>query len=549
MSKNDSLNESSKEDIQFNNIKKLLKDKNLNPKNIEDLQTLLNFTINPKYKKFNFEELIDFLLNYYTSENVSIFYKYFFQFCELSKLSYVKILLDNTIDVNCQNELGETPLHIAISKNDIELIKLLINYEPDTSLTTYRDNFTVMNYAEIFRNEIIIKMINELNENNNKKKIKTEIIDYINCDMNNIHNNLFKDTSSFISKNNINFDKIQNYSGEKMSIITDGDLNSSILTNHLNKNLQNSKLINLTENKNFNTQTIINESDFCEDLNPKEKKILILDKKKANEEKSPKILNEKCNKIKLSLKKEDNSIQNINLSINPSYIQSVTTCHTLNKEHNESPRVNNLSIKSLNKKENLFKFIEEINLPKKYADNLLDNGFDVLEVLISQTKNGTALTYQNLKDIGVKLPGERAKILIHLEEISGSFSFDLDKKVIYCNKINDDDKENDEYNSLYIFLKRINLTKYMINFTENGYYNVEILYIQMNSKQPLEEDILVNDLGINKFDAEKIIFNLIDSSKGYIRKQKKKNKESEYKTIIMEGNNGDIKSCEMCCIF
>jgi len=124
----------------------------------------------------------------------------------------------------------------------------------------------------------------------------------------------------------------------------------------------------------------------------------------------------------------------------------------LNKEHIESPIDNNLSLKSLNKKSNLFKFIEEINLPKKYADNLLDNGFDVLEVLISQTKNGTALTYQNLKDIGVKLPGERAKILIHLEEISGSFSFDLDKKVIYCNKINDDDKENDEYNSLYIFL-------------------------------------------------------------------------------------------------
>ena len=89
----------------------------------------------------------------------------------------------------------------------------------------------------------------------------------------------------------------------------------------------------------------------------------------------------------------------------------------------------------------------------------------------------------------------------------------------------------------------------MINFIENGYYNVEILYIQMNSKQPLEEDILVSDLGINKFDAEKIIFNLIDNSKPYIRKQRKKNKESEFKAIIMEGDIDDIKSCEMCCMF
>ena len=34
-----------------------------------------------------------------------------------------------------------------------------------------------------------------------------------------------------------------------------------------------------------------------------------------------------------------------------------------------------------------------------------------LEVLINQMKKGLALSYQNLKDIGINSPGDRAKIL------------------------------------------------------------------------------------------------------------------------------------------
>ena len=36
----------------------------------------------------------------------------------------------------------------------------------------------------------------------------------------------------------------------------------------------------------------------------------------------------------------------------------------------------NKKIKMKNKKENIFKFIKEINLPKEYANNLIDKGFD-----------------------------------------------------------------------------------------------------------------------------------------------------------------------------
>jgi ankyrin repeat protein len=553
MSKSNIKKESKKDDEQYKSIKKLLKGKNLNPKKANDLKTLLDLTLNPEIKKFNFEYLLTFLLKYMNSENEYLFYEYFFQSCELSKLSYIKILLENNIDINCQNELGETPLHIAISKNDIGLFKLLLNYEPNITLVTYKDNLTVMNYAEICRNAAMIDILKNLEQNNEKKrKIKAEIFDYINNDMNKINNKLFQDSGSFINNNISNIDKIQNYTGEKMSIITDGDLSSSIITNNLNKNGQSTKLLTPIDNKYINTQTIINESEFCDEISPKNKKILILNNKKDTNKINAKFLLKDFNKLKSSSNQKDENLNHCNrLSINPSYIQSLTTCHTLNKEHTESPIIINKSLNPLNKKSEIYKFITEINLPKEYTNNLIDNGFDALEVLISQTKKGTALTYQNLKEIGIKLPGERAKILIHLEELAGSFPYYLDTDVIYFNKnksIEDNDNKQYKNNSLYKFLSSINLEKYYNNFIDNGYYNAELLFIQINSKQPLDEEILINDIKLNRSDSENIIINLINNSKNYIDKQKKKeSNKSKISTIIIEENNN--KYCEMCISF
>lgn len=261
-----------KDNEQDKSIKKLLKEKNLNPEQPHDLKYLLSLTLRPKIKKFNFEYLLLFLLKYLNQANETIFYEYFFQSCELGKINNVKILLENGLSVNCQNNLGETPLHIAISKNDLELIKLLIKYEPYTNLSTDKDNLTVMNYAEIRGNKTIIKLINDLNEINIKKKIKSEIIDYINKDMNNMNGLDFSNISSLMNKND-DIDQIQNYNGEIMSIVNNEEASSSIINNHINKNVNIKSLKKINNNKdnikNTITQTIINESDFCEDISPK----------------------------------------------------------------------------------------------------------------------------------------------------------------------------------------------------------------------------------------------------------------------------------------
>jgi len=548
---NNSFKRSIKEIHNSSSIKSLLKEKNLNPKEINDLKYLLSLTINPNLKKFSYYKLdclLLFLLNYLNDDTLSLFTEFLFQSCELGSLSIVQILLENNLDINSRNELGETPLHIAIAKNDIELIKLLKEYKPKTNIETYKEGLTAMNYAEICGNKNIFTIIKRLNEENIKEEIKNDIKACINNDMDNI---IINDD---ISKN---FEQIQNFNGEKISIITDSDFNSS--NNNFNKN-NNCTCNSFYENKYINTQqTIINESDYNEDISPINKNIILFSKNKSDKKSlspnkqynisnSPSknsIINSNMKNSKeikcfsSSFKKK--SITN-NISINPSYIQSLTTCHTTNKENKE--------LYSSLKYSKIFEFITEINLPKEYAVNLIDNGFDNLDVLINQTKHGIALTYENLRDIGIKKPGERIKILIHLEEISDNFNFFFPEKIF----MDDLDLKN-ELNSLKIFLEKIEMNKFLNNFFKNGIYNVELLYIQMGSKQPLNENILVNDLGINKIDANKIIIKLYEKSRNYMNKMKIMNKRNNKKIkdindkIITYEESNKIKSCDMCILF
>ena len=544
-----------------NIIKKYIKEKNLNPKQPDDLKTLLSLNIN--HKKFSNESLLDFLLQYLNKSNESIFCNHLLESCEKGKLNNIKILLENGININCQNNKGETPLHIAILKKDIELINILVRYEPDTNLSTYIDNLTVKNYAENSENKYIIKIINDLDERNKKKIVKSEVMNYINEGMDNIDNINYSDISFLVNENN-NFNDIQNYNGEKISIITHEDESISSTINYKSKNSLKSGInLNYFENNATLNPTIVNESEFYEE-NPQKNDI------KTNNYNSkenaiaqnylrnndihnkffledfpnvPKQLEDlKCNSS--PLKKRDELNYNISSSINPSVVQSLTTAHSINKEQLESPLLNNKETKIISKKDQLFQFILEINLPKIYANYLLENGFDDLEVLISQARDGIALTNQHLKEIGITLPGERAKILIHLEELAGNFPFNLESNIIYSNK-NVENKDS----SLYIFFSSLNLEEYILKFKKSGYYNVELLYMQMISKYPITEDILINDFGMkNSEHIKKIMLNLKNRSQNYIHKLYKKNIDDKNNRTIIYENNPYMKSCGTCNI-
>jgi hypothetical protein len=209
-------------------------------------------------------------MKYFNDKNESLFYENFFHSCELGKISNIKILLENGLNVNYQNDLGETPLHIAISKNDIELIKILIDYEPDTSLSTDKEAYTALNYALIRGNKKIIKMIKDLDEKNRKKLIKSEIIDYINRDMNNINNNLSSENISNLVNIDSNFEEIQNYNGERMSVIIEEEQNNSnSMKKSESKNVNNCNSNIINKNDNTITKKILNLSDYNEGISPR----------------------------------------------------------------------------------------------------------------------------------------------------------------------------------------------------------------------------------------------------------------------------------------
>ena len=554
-----------KESEHYKKIKKSLKDKNLNPKKLEDLKDLLSLTLRDE---FNFDDLLIFLLKYITQKNEKIFYEYFFQSLELDKLNIIKILIDNGLNVNCQNDLGETPLHIAISKNNIELIKLLIKYEPKTNLLTYKDGLTATNYAKILGNKKIIKIIEDLNEKNKKKLIKSEIIDYINKDMNNLKSINIEDLNSFTNINN-NFDEIQNYNGEIISILSNEEKSNSIINKNVNKKIM---LNNKNKNCNINniTSKILNESELCEYISPKNtikvnnfsnninninnnisnyNGILNDENHQISEEcnqdtKITKNISKKQIKSNYSspIKKDEliNSYNN-NKNNNPSYVHYLTTLDTVNKGQFGLPLKLNKTYKLKDKQMELSKFMININLPKIYAKYLLDNGFDDLEVLIRQSKNGIALSNQHLKGIGINSAGDRAKILIHLEELADNFPFLIEKEIIYSNKI----EENN--NSLYKFFASIFLEDHFKIFCQKGYYNAELLYTQMASKHPINEDILRKEFGINKIGLiNRIMVNLSICSENYIKRLIQKNSE-HYKSIVYDGNP-HVKSYDGCLI-
>jgi len=171
---------------------------------------------------------------------------------------------------------------------------------------------------------------------------------------------------------------------------------------------------------------------------------------------------------------EDNNNNDNDISINDKYLSRNLPIFDSDSTSNtyKTKKKNNISINKINNKmlfsrkseinndiqkfeSDLINFFLDINLPSSYAFKFIENGFDDLNILIQMTKKGNAISNQNLKDIGILKPGERAKILIHLEEIAGLFLFSSEKNIIYINN------SNCKYlNSLNKFLEKCNCIKY-----------------------------------------------------------------------------------------
>ena len=498
--------------ISTENIKKLIISKNIDTSDNDNIKQLLSLTL---IKNKNSDDLLKFLISKKTPLNSVVFYEFLYDLCEKGKNNLIKILLDNDIIVNCQNDEGETPLHIAIRQKNYNLIKLLLEYSPDLTLCTYKNSLNCYNYLD-------------------------------NCDDINIKNLIYNDTRT----SNIEF------LTEKSSI----DINKNYTNPKIDNKMQNEPSYNQYRNSNKTKKNIkkvesklssgINNSFYSSSAQTNNTKLNDDNKISIRIMKGypMSLTNYYCCPKKLNSNENNQQITYNTIILNTNeFFENYDDNNNRDSIWCFMNNCNNPKIKN----QKLDNFFKDINLPQSYLKKFTDNNINDLDYLISQNKNRDFLTDDFLKQIGINKPGHRAKIIIHLDEISGNFDFLLEKEIIYAEKQTEKMKDG-----LYKFLARINLDEYLNNFINNDYLNVELLLTQMLTNQPITEEFLLNDINIIKIGYRtRLINSLKNEAKQYklmlndktIKGRNATINKSFYIDNVNEPNNTNI--CEACLIF
>ena len=167
-------------------------------------------------------------------------------------------------------------------------------------------------------------------------------------------------------------------------------------------------------------------------------------------------------------------------------------------------------LSSSNNKSNLLlkNFLSQINM-QKYYSILKENGFDNINLLIEQMRTNMPISDSELKKAGINIPGDRAKILIRLEEKGNLFPFSVPKNVYHSLDKNTNINEDEKIMNLRRWLKEFRMENYLNNFIKNGYYTVELFLFQMISKNPINDDILEHEIGIEKIGHRSRILSIL----------------------------------------
>ena len=300
--------------------------------------------------------------------------------------------------------------------------------------------------------------------------------------------------------------------------------------------------LDILNNKNNIIKNNDNYIDFNDNINEKDN-IIPFHAVSGNFKKQNIINDMEINMLKNNPKRKTATSKTINRNI------LVSNKILNNKEDNlnikssnmESSLVTQSRLKSSHKRNNpLIEFLSQINL-LKYLNNLDSNGFDDINLLIEEAKNGDIIKDQELKEAGINVPGDRAKILIRIKEKSNLFGFTVPKSVYYTLK-NYDNIENDEHiKELNNWLSNIKVDRYLMNFISNGYHSIELLLMQMETENPLTTEMLRDEIGIDKIGYRSRILNKL--------KEEGRSLNNKLKTSVLVVNNrGDDKNCE-CNIF
>ena len=553
-----------------------------------------------------------------------------------------KYLIKNGADVNISDYNLNMSLHLAVMNNDINTIKILMEYKANPLLVN-KNNETVldiaikMNFEECINLLKEVSLMNETKKKTNKKifELKNEINENklningkensINNTISNINNNIFSHKVIHHKKNilgnifstpkkNLNlitYNKNSSCSSYKRKNIfftskkqkprprTNSTTTISYPLNE--RHIYVKKIINRsqsTSNTNSNENTYQNNIPRKTDFNMKKEELLESDNESIEEEEN--VIRENDNikdhkqniekilenftslkTIKITPLTETNNKKNPfhqvdsfvyaihktdqGISESNGYIKeddlviiepSIDITNNNNSNTNITTDNNNKEIKDEKKnsqelkdtREVLYNFLLKIEM-EQYTDILIKEGFDDIDLVIIQMKTGNPINDDILREIGIERPGDRAKILIRIQESANLFEFKIPfEPVYYINRKKFEFLKYDFHvKALQNWLKKLKLQNYLDKFYNNGYYSPELIFIQNASKFPINDTILERDLKIKNINDRKLLMSTISSdSQNYISDLKNKNKKKENGIYI---DNKKIEEDDKCIIY
>ena len=496
----------------------------------------------------------------------------------------VKYLIENNVNVNTKDFRNNTALHIAVKNDDFNMVKLLLYY--NAKINEYNnDKETPIDIAKRKKNNLIINYL----ENKSKKKKKTSIINNkellskdnfnmfnlmnrynqpnINKPQNTSLNNfsdetknetenqslnvykkkvIFKDMKTPLSKkikchrtiilNNLNFKENSNTPNKQMSIKYINELSPKLIEPKLVYRKNCPRIINkrksFQEKNKFHNLNVLKLSPDVIKQNSEEFRLSFKNSKSQlniRAQKSSKKNNNQKKKLKNFVLKNNifnpNSIP-INLQYNNIRTRNINKNLNINHTFNNAEEIRNKN----EEKNRLIEFLKEIGM-QQYTSMLLSEGYDDIDLIIKQMNEGFPSLYDTLKEIGITSPGDRAKILVHIQEISNGFNFEFPFEQVYF-------KNN---RSIQKWLNKEELSKYVNNFIDAGYQSLELLLIQMASKYKINEQILKEELFIyNEDDINKILKSLIKNSEKYIYQLRKNQNVQRTYSKMVNTNSGNF---------
>ena len=458
---------------------------------------------------------------------------------------------DDIVNININRfQTSNQNNNLIQNGNQISQISFLTSYENGRKINDNNNNENGLNIIKSLENK------NELNMNTNGGKIIQDFCKSL--------------TKEEILQNKVQYIKKES-EGSSIDINQSNNIQSKVDTNDnfafsplaslkktLNNKLNGSE-ININSLNNINSSNLSN-MNINNELKKQENQIImenktinisspIINKYNPNKENYTEIQSQKSKMIPeinsrvINNKNKKNNFHHINTNLSEANLNNISTKKNtkinLDCPINTSEETTISSQKPKSNDDYLYKFLSEIRL-ENYYSIMKSNGFDDIQLLLNQTKTGIAITDKQLKLSGIMVPGDRAKILIRLQEKAGHFSFPVPKEVYYINQ-NDDYNDDKNINNLKNWLEEIKVENYLENFIKNGYHSIELMMLQMESKNPITDEILKDEIGIEKIGhRSRIINKLNEDAKSTYNKWKK--------SVLIIGADLTKKICD-CNIF